>query len=82
MNSTSSLSHCYGTHSNTYDGWDLLFILLTKRCPFLDDKSFNVSTEITMLRIDPNDTIHTFYRYVQDIQTKLLYSCENVDTHI
>ncbi len=41
--------------------------------------SMDVATEITLLKLHENDTIHTFYRRVQDLQTKLLYSCENVD---
>ena len=31
-------------------------------------------TEITLLKLHENDTIHTFYRRVQDLQIKLLYS--------
>ena len=67
------------THNHIDDGWDLLFILLSKRCPFLGGKSLDVATEITMLRVTPTDTIHTFYQKAQDLQTKLRYSRETVD---
>ena len=49
------------THDNINDGWNLLFILLSKRCPFLGGKSLDVATEITMLKLNQNDTIHTFF---------------------
>ena len=39
----------------------------------------DVATEITLLKLNDNDTIHSFYKRVQDIQTKLLYSREIVD---
>ncbi len=67
------------THTHTDDGWELLFILLSKRCPFLGGKSLDVATEITMLKVSSNDTIHTFYNKIQDLQTKLRYSCKTVD---
>ena len=67
------------TNGNISDGWKLLFILLTKRCPFLGGKMMDVASEITFLKIHSNDTIHTFFKRVQDIETKLLYSRENID---
>ena len=62
--------HMIITHSNTDNLWDLLFILLTKQCPFLSEKSMDVTSEIALLHLNNDDTIHTFY-HVQDIQTKL-----------
>ena len=67
------------THSNTVDGCYLLFILLIKIGPFLSGHSLKVATEITILHVKNDDTIHLFYKRVQDIRTKLLYSCKNVD---
>ena len=67
------------THGHVDDGWDLLFILLSKLCPFLGGKTMDVASEITLLRLNNDDTIHTFFRCVQDIQTKLQYSRENID---
>ena len=71
--------HIIITNSNTDNGWKLLFTLLSKRCPFMGGMYMDVATEITLLKLHENDKIHTFYRRVQDIQTKLLYSRENVD---
>ncbi len=68
------------TNSNMDDGWKLFFILLHKRCPFLGGTSMDVATEITLLRLKDKETIHTLYKRVQDIQTKLLYSRENIDS--
>ena len=67
------------TNSNIDDGWKLLFTLLHKRCPFLGGTSMDVATEITLLRLKEKETIHSLYKRVQDIQTKLLYSRENID---
>ena len=67
------------THGHVDDGWDLLFILLSKLCPFLGGKTMDVASEITLLRLNNEDTIHTFFRRVQDIQTKIQYSRENID---
>ena len=67
------------TLSSTDDGWDLLFNLLSKRCPFLGCKTMDVSSEITLLQINNDDNIHTFFKRVQDIQTKLQYSRESID---
>ena len=39
----------------------------------------DVASEITLLRLNNDDTIHTFFQQVQGIQTKLQYSCENID---
>ena len=39
----------------------------------------DVATEITLLRLKNDDTIHSFYERVQDIETKLLYSHKNID---
>ena len=50
------------THSHNDDGWDLLFILLSKCGPYLGGNSLDVATEITLLRINSNDIIHTFYQ--------------------
>ena len=73
-------AHCIIiTHNHTDDGWKILLILLSKRCPFLGGKLFDVATEITMLKINQNNTIHTFYQRVQDLQTKLPYSKETVN---
>ena len=60
------------TNSNTDDGWKLLFILLAKCFPFQVGQYMDVSTEITLLRLQDNENIHSFYKRVQDIQTKLL----------
>ena len=38
-----------------------------------------MATEITLLKLNSNDTIHTFFRRVQDLQTKLRYSRETID---
>ena len=67
------------TNGQRYDGWKLLFHLLTKRCPFLGGKTMDVASEITLLKLNHSDTIHTFYKRVQDIETKLTYSREAVD---
>ncbi len=67
------------TNGNISDGWTLLFHLLTKRCPFLGGKPMDVASEITFLKTHHNDTIHTFFKRVQDIETKLMYSRENID---
>ena len=71
--------HVISSHNHNEDGWDLLFILLSKRCPFLGGTSIDVATEITMLKIHSNDDIHTFYQHVQSLSTKLRYSNETVD---
>ena len=65
--------------SHIEDGWDLLFILLSKLCPFLGCKTMNVTSEITLLRLKDDDTIHTFFSRVQDIQTKIQLGRENSD---
>ena len=39
----------------------------------------DVATEITMLHLMKEDTIHYFYCKVQEIQIELQYSRENVD---
>ena len=39
----------------------------------------DVETEITLLRLNIDDTIHTFYKRVQDFRTKLIYSRDSVD---
>ena len=67
------------THGNTTDGWKLLFHLLSKLCPFLGGKPLDVVSEITLLKTHSSDNIHTFYKRVQDIETKLIYSRETVD---
>ena len=61
-------------NGNVNNGWQLLFHLLSKRCPFLGGKTIDVVSEITFLKIHQTDTIHTFFKRVQDIETKLLYS--------
>lgn len=58
------------THGNLNDSWMLLFLQLTKWCPFLGGKILDVASEITPLKIQTNDTIHTFFKRVQDIETK------------
>ena len=67
------------TYGNMNDGWKLLFQLLTKTCPFLGGKTLDVASEITLLKIHSSDTIHTFFKRVQDIETKLMYSRETID---
>ena len=67
------------TNRNINDGWKMLTLLLIKRCPFLGGKTLDVASEITLLRINSNDTIHTFYKRVQDIETKIIYSREMID---
>ena len=67
------------TNSNINNGWQLLFHLLTKLCPFLGGKLMDVVSEITLLKINNMDTIHTFYKRIQEIETKLIYSRETVD---
>ena len=67
------------TNSNINNGWQLLFHLLTKLCPFLGGKLMDVVSEITLLKINNMDTIHTFYKRVQEFKTKLIYSRETVN---
>ena len=67
------------TYGNINDGWKILYQLLTKTCPFLGEKTLDVASEITHLKIHSSDTIHTFFKRVQDIETKLLYSRETID---
>ena len=67
------------TYGNMNNGWKLLFQLLTKTCPFLGGKTLDVASEITLLKINSSDTIHTFFKRVQDIETKLIYSRETID---
>ena len=38
-----------------------------------------VASEITFLQVNNEDTIHTFFKCVQEIQTKLQYSREHID---
>ena len=38
-----------------------------------------IASEITLLQLNSDDYIHTFFKRVQDIQTKLQYSRENID---
>lgn len=47
--------HILVTHSNTENRWDLLFILLSKRCPFLGGKTLDFASEITLLYLNNED---------------------------
>ena len=71
--------HVIITHNHIDDGWDLLFVLLSKLCPFLGGKTMDVASEITLLRLQDNETIHSFFRRVQHIQTKIQFSRESID---
>ena len=61
------------------DGAYFVFFSPIKQCLFLGGKSIDVATEIKLLHLNHNNTIHTFYHCVQEIQTKLQYSRENDD---
>ena len=58
------------------DGWNLLYKLLCSRNPLLGGKGDDVISEITNLKINNDDDIHTFYDRVVVIQEKLEFSTE------
>ena len=64
------------TDKTATDGWMLLYFLLCSRNPLLGGKGEDVIMEITTLRINQNDDIHSFYERVVDLQEKLEYSTE------
>ena len=69
----------FATHSHINDGWDLLLTLLSKQYPFLGGKSMDVASEIRLLRINNDDTIHTFFHQDQAINKISIHSRENID---
>ena len=67
-------------HTNkTYtDGWHLFYHLLSTRNSLLGGKGDDVISEITKLRINNSDDIHTFYECIVNIQDKLDFSIETI----
>ena len=60
------------------DGWNLFYLLLCTRNSLLGGKGDNVIMEITNLRINSGEDIHTFYERVVTIQEKLDFSTETI----
>ena len=66
------------TYDNETVGWNLPYQLLCSRNLLLGGKGDDVISEITKLRINNSDDIHTFYECIVNIQDKLDFSIETI----
>ncbi len=66
------------TERHETDDWNLLYTLLCSRNPLLGGNGDDVLGEITNLRINNDDDIHTFYDRVIQIQEKIEFGTETI----